>query len=165
MVVEDNSGRSRGGFIAGVKFADNILRTIAWGSAREQGALSLSSTEAELKSASRGVECGRFIQNLLSELPFFNVKTAINLECDSRGVITSLQRNPASTRLRAAGVRFLYLRKLILDDLVKITKRKGTEIVADLLTKPMKTNSDFISKFREWGFIMEKRNMRSDNKN
>ena len=101
-----------------------------------QGAIALSSAEAEYYSLVEGVLRARGLQNIGKEIGMDSVGEGVVVEV---GIDSSAAKSFASRRgvgkMRHMQVRWLWLQEEVRRGRVKVYKIKGTENPADLLTK------------------------------
>jgi len=116
-----------------------------------QGALALSSAEAEYYSMVEGVIRGKGLQNMGRELGMLGMEEVLELEVEEKGrkedvleifVDSSAAKGFASKRgvgkMRHMEVKWLWLQKEIRRGRVKVAKVLGTQNPSDLLTKYMR---------------------------
>ena len=111
----------------------NVLGTPACFFSRAQSVLALSSAEAELYAIGSTLAELLHARNLLEDLHMFKVSMA--LYTDSTSVKSLSARFGTSRKTRRAQLRFLHMRQLAQQGMVKIKKVFGAQNPADILTK------------------------------
>lgn len=109
--------------------------SISWKS-RKQPTVSLSSTEAEYKALSDACKEALWLGNILSEL-HLRPREPIPLHVDNEGA-EALARNPEHhTRTKHIDARYHFIRECVSHGKVKVKHVSTTEMIADMLTKPL----------------------------
>jgi hypothetical protein len=97
-----------------------------------QGTIRLSSGEAEYAGLVRGSQEGLYVKNLLR---FFGRSAEVELETDSSSALGTVRRLGPGKRLRHVETEYFFLQSLVREGIIKVTKIKGEDNVADLGTK------------------------------
>ncbi len=97
-----------------------------------QGTIRLSSGEAEYAGLVRGSQEGIYVKNLLR---FFGRSAEVELESDSSSALGTVRRLGPGKRLRHVETEYFFLQALVREGIIKVTKVKGEDNVADLGTK------------------------------
>jgi len=113
---------------------------VSWKS-QKQTSVALSSNEAEYMAASESAREACWIRNLVRDMGFLgNEIGPINFRIDNKGV-EEMTKNPITTnRSKHIDVRFHYTKDLILNGTIQIQRIASQEMVADGLTKPLRTD-------------------------
>ena len=104
-----------------------------------QHAYALSSAEAELYGMIEGVTRAKGLVNLASEVGFANLSNVIKMGTDSSAAKSFVSRRGVG-RMRHLAIRDLWLQKEIREGNVEISKIRGDENPADLMTKVLTMN-------------------------
>ena len=108
---------------------------ISWKS-RKQATVSLSSTEAEYKALSDSCKEGLWLRNVLSEL-HLRPKDALPMHVDNEGA-EALANNPEHhSRTKHIHARHHFVRECVRDKLIVILHVSTSDMLADMLTKPL----------------------------
>ena len=99
-----------------------------------QGAIALSTAEAELYAMVEGVTRAKGLVSLARELGFVGVSTTVKLGTDSSAAKSFVSRRGLG-RMRHLDIRDLWLQKEVADGLVEVVKLPGVQNPADLMTK------------------------------
>ena len=99
-----------------------------------QGALALSSAEAELYAMIEGVTRAKGLLSIASELGFSDLSNVVRLGTDSSAAKSFVSRKGLG-RMRHLEIRDLWLQKEIADGKLEVVKIIGLENPADLMTK------------------------------
>lgn len=108
---------------------------ISWRSKKQQ-TISLSSSEAEYKAASDSCREALLLRSVLRELKL-RPESAIPLYVDNEGA-EALAKNPTHhSRTKHIHTRYHFVRECVQQGNVKIGHVKSSDMLADLLTKPL----------------------------
>ena len=99
-----------------------------------QGAVALSSAEAEFYAMVDGVIKGKWMVTIARELGFGEMKSKIVIGTDSSAAKSFVARRGMG-RMRHIEVRDLWLKEEVRKGMVAVEKVKGSENPADLMTK------------------------------
>ena len=99
-----------------------------------QGAYALSSAEAEFYAMIEGVTRAKGLLNLAKELGFTNIENVIHLGTDSSAAKSFVCRRGLG-KMKHLEIRDLWLQKEVSDGKLVVSKVKGVENPADLMTK------------------------------
>ena len=99
-----------------------------------QGAVALSSAEAEFYGMIEGVTRAKGLLSLARELGFEDLSTVVHLGTDSSAAKSFVRRRGLG-RMRHLEIRDLWLQKEVREGKVVVNKILGTENPADLMTK------------------------------
>ncbi len=99
-----------------------------------QGAVALSSAEAEFYAMIEGVLRGKGLLSLARELGFEDVSQVINVFTDSAAAKSFVNRRGLG-KMKHIEIRDLWLQQEVLKGSVKVFKVRGVENPADLMTK------------------------------
>ena len=99
-----------------------------------QGAVTLSSAEAEFYSMVDGVIKGKWMVTIARELGFGEMRSKMVIGTDSSAAKSFVARRGLG-RMRHIEVRDLWLKEEVRKGLVEVEKVKGSENPADLMTK------------------------------
>jgi hypothetical protein len=109
---------------------------ISWSSKR-QASVALSTAEAELMALSAGSQETVWLRTLLQELGQPTKKPTVMME-DNQGCIALAENWMTSGRSKHIALRYFYVRELISGKVLQMQYCATKEMLADLLTKPMK---------------------------
>lgn len=112
---------------------------------RKQPIVALSSCEAEYISAAECCKEILYIKGLIEELIETNI--TINLNIDNQSAIRLIENGVFNRRSKHIDVRYHFLHNLFVEDIMKISYCPTNLQLADILTKPLKTNK--FSEFRD----------------
>ena len=108
--------------------------TVSWLS-KQQGVVVLSTSEAKYVALSRAAQEAAWLQKLLTDLQI--PTKLIVIKEDDQGAI-ALARNPiVHSRTKHIDIRFYFIRKAQEGGIINIVSCPISEMVADLLTKPI----------------------------
>ncbi|PLW22360.1 hypothetical protein PCASD_15893 [Puccinia coronata f. sp. avenae] len=108
---------------------------ISWKS-RKQATVSLSSTEAEYKALSDSCKEGLWLRHLLTKLRL-RPDSAIPLHVDNEGA-KALAKNPEHhAQTKHIHARYHFIRDCVQDDEIILLHVSTTDMLADMLTKPL----------------------------
>ena len=99
-----------------------------------QGAVALSSAEAEFYAMVEAVLRTKWARTVAGELGFKDTVGVVTLETDSKAAKEFVARRGLG-KMRHIEIRELWLQKEVLEGKVKVVKVLGTENPADLMTK------------------------------
>ena len=104
-----------------------------------QGNITISTAEAELVACSEACRESEWIWLLLQELGFKQT-TPVTIHCDNTSVV-AIAKNPGNHKgTKHIEIRHLYVRQLIDEKRVQIKYCWTEDMIADILTKAVKTN-------------------------
>jgi hypothetical protein len=114
---------------------------ISW-SSKKQSTVALSSTEAEIISASEACREAYSIQRLLLEIDedYSSIRPPITLFMDSRSAVAIAINGGYRSKLKHVDVRSLFVGQAVQDRIVKCTWVHTENMIADVLTKPITGN-------------------------
>ena len=114
---------------------------ISW-SSKKQSTVALSSTEAEIISASEACREAYSIQRLLLEIDedYSSIRPPITLFMDSRSAVAIAINGGYRSKLKHVDVRSLFVGQAVQDRIVKCTWVPTENMIADVLTKPITGN-------------------------
>ena len=107
--------------------------TVSFGS-RTQGAIALSSGEAELYAIGQGTSEALYIRNLISEAKLAKAIN-VNIHTDRAAGKSMATRFGTSENTKHVELRFLYVQELVRKGLIKLQKIGTKDNCADVLTK------------------------------
>jgi hypothetical protein len=108
---------------------------ISWNSKR-QPTIALSTTEVEYMAASQGIKEAIWLQQILEDVGFVQVK-ATKMECDNQGCI-ALAKNPTHhSRTKHIDIQYHFIREKIEDEVIELQYCPSQHMVADVLTKAL----------------------------
>ena len=99
-----------------------------------QGAVALSSAEAEFYALVEAVLRAKGLVTMAAELGFLNLRTEVKAATDSSAAKSFVSRRGLS-KMKHIEIRDLWLQEEVLKGLVEVLKVRGTENPADLMTK------------------------------
>jgi hypothetical protein len=108
--------------------------TISW-STKKQPTISLSSTEAELIALCHATKEAVWIKNLLKEIDV-NLKSILIME-DNIPCIKIAEEPKEHQRLKHLDIKYLFVRDLIQQGIIKLKYIGSKEQPADMMTKPL----------------------------
>ncbi|KAG5223030.1 Retrovirus-related polyprotein from transposon [Salix suchowensis] len=127
------------------EFEMTDLGSVCW-SSKKQPVVSLSTTEAEFIAAASCACQATWLRRIMKELGQAQVDPT-TIFCDNNSAI-KLSKNPVMHgRSKHIDVRFYFLRELTKDGTMQLVYCNTKEQIADILTKPLKT--DAFLKLRE----------------
>jgi hypothetical protein len=109
---------------------------IVW-SARKQGIVTTSSTEAEYVALSETTKDVLYVNNLLNE--FTTVAKPTYIFVDNSGAIAIASKNINNQRTKHIDVRYHHVRDWVQSKVVQVEKIGTIDNLADLFTKPLPT--------------------------
>ena len=127
-------------------FVNGVL--VAWRS-KQQKAVALSSSEAELVAASEAVKEVLFVLQVLNSVGI-QVETPVTVRVDNMGAIFMAENASSSSRTRHIDIRWHFTRNLTKDKVIEIIFCKSAENKSDGFTKNVTTEihekhrSDFV---------------------
>ena len=111
--------------------------TVSWCS-KQQACVALSSTEAEYIALSQCVSEAYWLYNLLAEINTNGCKNfVIPLHEDNQSAIRMSKSCEQPKRLKHIDVKYHFVQEKVKDGIVHVIYIPSTELVADLLTKPL----------------------------
>ena len=123
-------GKSTGGYVIYLSGGP-----IMWKSAR-QPVVALSTSEAELMALCQVAKEVMWLQKMLTGMGI-EVSFPVMLGEDNSGCIMTANNPNSKARLRHIRVQYHYVQELIEEGFVKIKHVPGTEMPADIFTKPL----------------------------
>ena len=102
-----------------------------------QKIVALSTTEAEYVAMTEASKEMIWLQGLLAELGFKQVKNV--LHCDSQSAIHLAKNSAFHSRTKHIGLRYHFVRSLLEDGVLTLEKIQGSKNPADMLTKAVTT--------------------------
>ena len=99
-----------------------------------QGAVALSSAEAEFYAMVEAVTRAKGLMSLASELGFGNLSNVVHLGTDSSAAKSFVCRRGLG-KMRHLEIRDLWLQKEVMEGRLEVSKIKGDENPSDLMTK------------------------------
>jgi len=97
--------------------------------------VALSTTEAEYITVSDAIKEAMWLKDLVSEL--LGVEVKATLMCDSQSAIHLSKNQAYLERTKHIGVRHHFIRNIVEDKTVFLTKIAGEDNATDMFTKPM----------------------------
>jgi len=137
--TDSNNRRSVTGYVV---FIGNSL--VSWKS-KQQGCVTMSSTEAEYYAMSQCAAEMVFIRNVLRDFGFGNLR--MEMRCDNSGAIFIARNMAVGQRTKHIDTRCHYVRELVETGELEVIYVKTTDNVADLLMKNLGSGS--FGKFAE----------------
>ena len=120
-----------------------------------QGAVALSSAEAEFYAMVEAVTRAKGLMSLASELGFGNLSNVVHLGTDSSAAKSFVCRRGLG-KMRHLEIRDLWLQKEVMEGRLEVSKIKGDENPSDLMTKILSLK-EIILRFEGMSIRMEMR--------
>ena len=128
---------SYGGNIINARSTSGILiklnGPIVWRSIRQR-LITKSATDAEIVALVQGCEEVIWVQQIITEL---GIRTNVIVNCDSSSAVKIANDEHAAARAKHINVRYQLLAELVKSGKVTITHLAGSNMIADILTKPL----------------------------
>lgn len=111
---------------------EEVRLAVSWIS-RIQKIVALSTTEADYVAVTEASEELIWLQGLLTELGFMQEKSV--LYSDNQSAIHLAKNSAFHSRTKHIGLRYHFIRSLLEDEVLTLSKIQGSENPADMLTK------------------------------
>lgn len=108
---------------------------MSWGS-KKQSIVALSTTEAELVSASEACREATWLCKLLNDMGMQEI-LPVQIKEDNQGCIKLMQSEGYNARTKHIDVKYYHVRDLVMQGIIKINYCPTQMMIADLLTKPL----------------------------